>query len=500
MNHPDHEIEMARSELYSIAKYAMALHEMLENVSELEGMEGWQQSKITKAADYMESVYQSLSHEMKFNEAAPKGWEGTVKAMKKHKEIDNPWALAHYMKNKGYKSHKKEEGVAEGDYPNDPFREIHSQGQQAGIAGKPNNNPYGEPGDSKEASYWDDGYELGLQIRRKRTGVAEGYQLDEGAVETITALVKKIPGIGKYYQMAQQYKPQLIEILKTSKSGKEVKQKMEQLAASQSATVSESGMTKQLGGLAVGGGSILSTMWMNAMGMIDGVLAHAAAGEVGGAVASGSILGLIPVTLMLFAAMLMFKGSKQSSDEKAQAFQAQRGQQGMAEAGYGRNKGYAPGFASPTAPPLRPVGGPKQDDEYVNGGPVNNIEVSINDRPWKIFPGKGPDGSKAFFQQKQDVDEMCKRKTAATGKKWSWGVTGEPATNESVEENKKGVRAVKHTTKPRNPVMAGDKPGKATVTHKNKKKDAERGIEKHKGKEPAYESRLWNALSQHLEK
>jgi hypothetical protein len=169
------------------------------------------------------------------------------------------------------------------------------------------------------------------ELERRMKGVAEGYQLDEGAIETITALVKKIPGIGKYYQMAQQYKPQLIEILKTSKSGKEVKQKMEQLAAGQSATVAESGMMKQLGGLAVGGGSILSTMWMNAMGMIDGVLAHAAAGEVGGAVASGSILGLIPVTLMLFAAMLMFKGSKQSSDEKAQAFQAQRGQQGMAE-------------------------------------------------------------------------------------------------------------------------------------------------------------------------
>jgi hypothetical protein len=165
----------------------------------------------------------------------------------------------------------------------------------------------------------------------KEQGMAEGYQLDEGAVETITALVKKIPGIGKYYQMAQQYKPQLIEILKTSKSGKEVKQKMEQLAAGQSATVAESGMMKQLGGLAVGGGSILSTMWMNAMGMIDGVLANAAAGEVGGAVASGSILGLIPITLMLFAAMLLFKGSKQSSDEKAQAFQAQRGQQGVAE-------------------------------------------------------------------------------------------------------------------------------------------------------------------------
>ena len=46
-------------------------------------------------------------------ESAPKGWEGTVKAMKKHKDIDNPYALAWSMKNKGYKSHKKE-GVAEG--------------------------------------------------------------------------------------------------------------------------------------------------------------------------------------------------------------------------------------------------------------------------------------------------------------------------------------------------------------------------------------------------
>ena len=58
----------------------------------------------------------ALDGDSLFGEAAPKGWEGTVKAMKKHKEIDNPWALAHYMKNKGYKSHKKE-GMAEGSNP-----------------------------------------------------------------------------------------------------------------------------------------------------------------------------------------------------------------------------------------------------------------------------------------------------------------------------------------------------------------------------------------------
>jgi hypothetical protein len=51
-----------------------------------------------------------------FGETAPKGWEGTVKAMKKHKEIDNPYALTNWMKNKGYKSHKKAEEGFNGEY------------------------------------------------------------------------------------------------------------------------------------------------------------------------------------------------------------------------------------------------------------------------------------------------------------------------------------------------------------------------------------------------
>ena len=44
-------------------------------------------------------------------EKAPPGFEGTVKSMKKHKEISNPFALAWSMKNKGYKSHKKADGT-----------------------------------------------------------------------------------------------------------------------------------------------------------------------------------------------------------------------------------------------------------------------------------------------------------------------------------------------------------------------------------------------------
>lgn len=48
--------------------------------------------------------------EGEIEEVAPPGWEGTVKAMKKHpKKIDNPFALAWSMKNKGAHPHKKEQ-------------------------------------------------------------------------------------------------------------------------------------------------------------------------------------------------------------------------------------------------------------------------------------------------------------------------------------------------------------------------------------------------------
>ena len=62
----DHEVQMARSDLYKLAKYSIKLHEMLKSVSEAEGIEGWQQAKITKAADYISSVYHALDYDTKF--------------------------------------------------------------------------------------------------------------------------------------------------------------------------------------------------------------------------------------------------------------------------------------------------------------------------------------------------------------------------------------------------------------------------------------------------
>jgi len=62
-DHPDHEIQMASSELMSIAKNAQSLLDMVQRYSEQEGLDAWQQSKITKAADYLNSVLQSINGE-----------------------------------------------------------------------------------------------------------------------------------------------------------------------------------------------------------------------------------------------------------------------------------------------------------------------------------------------------------------------------------------------------------------------------------------------------
>ena len=59
----DHEVQMARAQLYKIAKYSIKLHDMLKGVSEAEGLEGWIQSKITKSSEMIGSVYHHLDYE-----------------------------------------------------------------------------------------------------------------------------------------------------------------------------------------------------------------------------------------------------------------------------------------------------------------------------------------------------------------------------------------------------------------------------------------------------
>ena len=61
--HQDHEVQMARSDCYNAAKYAIELHKLLKNVSEQQGLDGWVSEKITLANDYLRTVTEYLRYE-----------------------------------------------------------------------------------------------------------------------------------------------------------------------------------------------------------------------------------------------------------------------------------------------------------------------------------------------------------------------------------------------------------------------------------------------------
>lgn len=62
--HRDHEVQMAREECYHIASNAIELHQLLKNVSEESGIDGWVAEKITLANDYIRTVKEYLEYEL----------------------------------------------------------------------------------------------------------------------------------------------------------------------------------------------------------------------------------------------------------------------------------------------------------------------------------------------------------------------------------------------------------------------------------------------------
>ena len=62
VNHEDDsEMQMAKAELYKLEQYSFKLSQMLDH---LPSLEGWTASKITKAADYLGSVYHKLDYDL----------------------------------------------------------------------------------------------------------------------------------------------------------------------------------------------------------------------------------------------------------------------------------------------------------------------------------------------------------------------------------------------------------------------------------------------------
>jgi hypothetical protein len=69
-NHPDHEAEMAKSELANIAKNAVALYKMIEEGDELDG---WISIYITISNDHINSVREKMEYEIQADNAMNKG-------------------------------------------------------------------------------------------------------------------------------------------------------------------------------------------------------------------------------------------------------------------------------------------------------------------------------------------------------------------------------------------------------------------------------------------
>jgi len=61
----DDEGRMARADLFKLAKYSTKLFKMIDDNQQLDG---WVQAKITKAADYIASVYHYMEYELKVSD------------------------------------------------------------------------------------------------------------------------------------------------------------------------------------------------------------------------------------------------------------------------------------------------------------------------------------------------------------------------------------------------------------------------------------------------
>ena len=82
----DHEGAMAKADLFKLANYSVKLFKKIDDNDQLES---WVQAKITKAADYVASVYHYLEYEMKFSEFGSKLENSEMYTESEKKELKN---------------------------------------------------------------------------------------------------------------------------------------------------------------------------------------------------------------------------------------------------------------------------------------------------------------------------------------------------------------------------------------------------------------------------
>lgn len=91
IRHDDSEMQMAKADLYKLNQYTAKLYKLIADDAELEG---WVQAKITKAADYISSVYHYLEYEQMAGEAVesgPRSFEENVHESVR-RELSEKWS------------------------------------------------------------------------------------------------------------------------------------------------------------------------------------------------------------------------------------------------------------------------------------------------------------------------------------------------------------------------------------------------------------------------
>lgn len=74
----------------------------------------------------------------------------------------------------------------------------------------------------------------------------------------------------------------------------------------------------------------------------------------------------------------------------------------------------------------------RRELQHELGHETNNIQVLINGKRWKVFPGRGYADSFEERQHLRKMEQWAERKTALTGKKWEVHLTGaDPSIEES---------------------------------------------------------------------
>ena len=161
------------------------------------------------------------------------------------------------------------------------------------------------------------------EIMRKYSNiVAEAentMQLDEGMLDSVKAMVMKIPGISQYIKAAENLKPQLASIAKNSRSGSEALEQVKSLAAGVKQPVIASEGERfdsiYLAGLGTAG-LILGKLG----GFYDSILQYYQQGDTGMA-AAGVVLTVLPMVLNLMMAVVLWQRANENDKWKQQSKQ-----------------------------------------------------------------------------------------------------------------------------------------------------------------------------------